>query len=599
MKNKNLLLLWIVGIIFCTFLSFSCAANNDLGGYENVNGNVNNAVPDKDTSDALEDAICGIPEISEDTDTEEYNKISENNFFNTSYQPASYFSMDSFTASYSNLRRYINNSYALPADIIKTDELINYFSYDLEKPQGDETFKISAEMSNAPWNNSHKLLTIGVTTKESTLDASIGNNIVFLIDVSGSMNTSNKIGLLKSAFSMLLDTLSDNDRISIVTYASGVNVIADGVHGDNKVRLQTLINNLKANGSTNGSGGIQRAYDIARKHFIPGGNNRIILATDGDFNVGISNQDELKTLIKEKATSGVYLTCLGFGMGNYKDTTMETLAKNGNGGYAYIDNLLEAKKVLVDEINSTLVTVAKDVKNKVEFNPNVVESYRLIGYENKQLSKEQFEDSTVDAGEVGSGHTTLVTYELVLKEHASFFEEAFNVQINYKDPISSISKTTKNEFTLASLNKETSENHKFVLCLVEFSLVLRNSKYRGTASYQTLIQRLYDLDCVKTDPFKAEFVSLVELAQSKNLIAYPSYNEELITITICTDYGFSQVNVEKNTFVNNEYILNIIFNNKIPQDRIFEIATDADYVNKYVGGYLTKNLTVYIREVTM
>lgn len=590
MRKRNFILFVILNLFVLIVTASSCGASNNATGGTNSDMNEGMYAPGYNGGSNVEDSFIG------DINNEEYNKVTENPFYNTTYQQSSFFSMDSFTASYSNLRRYINSNMALNGDIIKTDELINYFSYDLEKPAGDDVFKVSAEMSTAPWNTSHKVLTIGVTTKEDTLDSSNGNNIVFLIDVSGSMNSSNKIGLLKQAFSMLLDTLSPTDRISIITYASGVKTVCQGVYADNKEQLKSAINNLKASGGTNGSGGIQSAYNVARQYFIPEGNNRIILATDGDFNIGISDKDELKEFIAEKAQNGIYLTCLGFGMGNYKDTTMEALAKNGNGGYAYIDSLQEAKKVLVDEINTTLVTVAKDVKNKVEFNPNIVESYRLIGYENKLLSEDQFNDETVDAGEVGSGHTTLVTYEIVLKDNASL-EEAFNVQINYKDPKSNVSTSVKEGFTLAELANQTSEDHKFALCVVEFSLVLRNSKYRGTASYQSLISRLYSLECIKTDEAKKEFVSLVELAYSKNLLAAPNYDDSQVTITICTEYGFNQALCKTGTFVSNEVILNLIFNNKIPSGKRYEIALDEDFTRMYIGTNITSNLTVYVREV--
>ncbi len=525
---------------------------------------------------------------------EDYNQVAENNFVYTSNNPSSYFSMDSFTASYSNLRRYINNGQALNANIIRTDELINYFSYDLEKPGDGETFKVSAEMSNCPWNN-NQLLTIAVTTKEEDLTSSVGNNLVFLIDISGSMNTANKIGLLKEGFNKLLDTLSPTDRISIVTYASGVKTQASGIYGDEKEQLKNIINNLKASGGTNGAGGIQQAYALANQYLIPGGNNRIILATDGDFNIGVSSQDELKQLISEKAESGIYLTALGFGMGNYHDSTLETLAKNGNGNYAYIDSSLEIEKVLVDELSKTLVTVAKDVKNKVEFNKEVVDSYRLIGYENKQLTADDFENEEKDAGEVGSGHTTFIAYEIVLKnESDAYMQNFFDVQINYKDPKSNESKTYKASFGQEVLKAKPSENHLFVSCLVEFALILRNSEYRGSANYYNLVTRLDELECTKTDKFKAEFVSLVKTAQSKNLIAHPIYDDTLIPVTLRSDYGYRIIQLKKNTVITEQLLLSIFYQDNAANYKM-EIAYDADFTQIVTEHVLVNNLVLYIR----
>ena len=346
---------------------------------------------------------------------ESYNEIVENPFVKTDFAADSYFSMDSFTASYSNLRRYINNGMNLPSDLIRTDELINYFSYDIEKPTDGNTFSSTVEMGDCPWNEEHKLLTVGVATKEVKRIENNGNNIVFLIDVSGSMNSTNKLGLIKKSFKLFVENLDSSDIVSVVTYANGVNTIFEGRYVEKTGQLIKKVNNLRAFGGTGGDKGLERAYEIAKKYFIPGGNNRVIIASDGDFNIGRFSQEELKSFIEEKRESGIYLTTLGFGMGNYKDTTMETLAKYGNGGYAYIDCIAEAKKVLVDELDSTLVTVAKDVKSNIEFNPNVVDSYRLIGYENKKLTKDEFDDEDKDAGEIGSGKTSIICYELVLK----------------------------------------------------------------------------------------------------------------------------------------------------------------------------------------
>jgi len=346
----------------------------------------------------------------------------------------------------------------------------------------------------------------------------------------------------------LIDTLSEHDRISIVTYASGQKTILDGGSGDEKEMIKQTIRSLKAGGATYGDQGLKKAYEIAEKHFIPGGNNRVILASDGDFNVGIHTQEELQTFITGKRDTGIYLTTLGVGMGNYKDTTMETLAKYGNGGYAYIDTIEEAKKVLVDEIDKTLVTVAKDVKNKMHFNSNVVESYRLIGYENKKLTEEHFNDKTKDAGEVGSGHATMVCYELVLKQDINLdAEKIFDVQISYKEPKTNQDLTSKKEFGYLDLQSIT-EDFYFVGALIEFSLVLRNSPYKGIANCQSVLDRLV-ADCstsLKEDEYKQEFYHLVEQAVAQELLPDA---ESTIILEMYTNYGIKSICLPRYTLL--------------------------------------------------
>lgn len=532
---------------------------------------------------------------------ESYNQINENPFYNTSYESSSYFSMDSFTASYANLRRYIENNQALNGNVIKTDELINYFNYDLETPEDGETFKVTSEMSVAPWNDAHHVITIGVATEEAEYIESVGNNVVFLIDSSGSMSSSNKLPLLKEAFLLLLEKLNPNDRISIVTYASGVSVKADGMYADEKLQLSKIIDRLTASGGTNGSGGIQKAYELAEKYFVPGGINRVVLATDGDFNIGISSNEELKAFIQEKASSGVYLSVLGFGMGNYQDSKVETLAKYGNGLYAYVDNLQEAKKVLVDDFNKTMITVAKDVKNKVTFNPALVESYRLIGYENKTISQEDFENEEADAGELGSGHQTLVTYEVVLKPNMySSIQEVFNLQINYKDPTSNESKTFVYSASDADLNnKEVSEDHKFALCLVEFSLILRNSVYRGTASYENLLNRLSQLDSAKTDELRHEFVTLAETAFERKLVAHPAYeNNPLdgVIVKIYTSFGCINARYEYGSEINYTTVMLNLFG-KVPANKEFRVCTDSAMTLELTPRQVTYDMEIYVVDV--
>lgn len=526
---------------------------------------------------------------------ESYNEIVENPFVKTDFAADSYFSMDSFTASYSNLRRYINNGMNLPSDLIRTDELINYFSYDIEKPTDGNTFSSTVEMGDCPWNEEHKLLTVGVATKEVKRIENNGNNIVFLIDVSGSMNSTNKLGLIKKSFKLFVENLDSSDIVSVVTYANGVNTIFEGRYVEKTGQLIKKVNNLRASGGTGGDKGLERAYEIAKKYFIPGGNNRVIIASDGDFNIGRFSQEELKSFIEEKRESGIYLTTLGFGMGNYKDTTMETLAKYGNGGYAYIDCIAEAKKVLVDELDSTLVTVAKDVKSNIEFNPNVVDSYRLIGYENKKLTKDEFDDEDKDAGEIGSGKTSIICYELVLKENITD-DKLLSLNINYKDPVTSKSLKYNKEVGLKSLDKPVTDNYLFVASIVEFVLLLRSSNYMGNANYGELLVRLQRLSSIDNDTFKSEFRELVNKACSLNLIAVRKDPAKNVEVKINTIYGYKILIVDRDTALDKRTIINYVFGDKTTDK--FEIAFDSDFTYLYKDYMIvTSNLELFIRKI--
>ncbi len=526
---------------------------------------------------------------------ESYNEIVENPFVKTDFAADSYFSMDSFTASYSNLRRYINNGMNLPSDLIRTDELINYFSYDIEKPTDGNTFSSTVEMGDCPWNEEHKLLTVGVATKEVKRIENNGNNIVFLIDVSGSMNSTNKLGLIKKSFKLFVENLDSSDIVSVVTYANGVNTIFEGRYVEKTGQLIKKVNNLRAFGGTGGDKGLERAYEIAKKYFIPGGNNRVIIASDGDFNIGRFSQEELKSFIEEKRESGIYLTTLGFGMGNYKDTTMETLAKYGNGGYAYIDCIAEAKKVLVDELDSTLVTVAKDVKSNIEFNPNVVDSYRLIGYENKKLTKDEFDDEDKDAGEIGSGKTSIICYELVLKENITD-DKLLSLNINYKDPVTSKSLKYNKEVGLKSLDKPVTDNYLFVASIVEFVLLLRSSNYMGNANYGELLVRLQRLSSIDNDTFKSEFRELVNKACSLNLIAVRKDPAKNVEVKINTIYGYKILIVDRDTALDKKTIINYVFGDKTTDK--FEIAFDSDFTYLYKDYMIvTSNLELFIRKI--
>ena len=346
-------------------------------------------------------------------DREKYRHFTPNAFLLAMDEPLSTFSIDVDVASYANMRRYLNNGQLPPRDAIRTEELVNYFRYDYPAPRGADPVSVTTETASAPWNAAHRLVRVGIKAKDIDTEKLPASNLVFLIDVSGSMGAPNKLPLLKSSLKLLVEQLRPQDRVAIVTYASGTEEVLAPTPGDRKADILQAIEGLEAGGGTNGAGGIQRVYRLAEQHFLPEGNNRVILATDGDFNIGASSPQALEELIAAKRETGIHLTVLGFGMGNYKDNRMQSLAEKGNGNHAYIDNLLEAKKVLVSEFGGTLFTVAKDVKVQVEFNPARVRAYRLLGYESRLLDAEDFNDDTKDAGEMGAGHTVTALYEVI------------------------------------------------------------------------------------------------------------------------------------------------------------------------------------------
>lgn len=494
---------------------------------------------------------------------ENYNRIVENQYVYTNKQQESYFSMDSFTASYSNLRRYINYQTKIPNDAVRTDELLNYFNYDFGGPENDEMFSISANLGSTPWNERTQLLTINIKAKETDQGNYTGNNIVFLIDVSGSMASTNKLNLIKAVFPKFLDALAPTDKISIVTYSNKIKILANGVYADEKEALKKVVNGLSATGGTAGADGLEKAYNVAKSNYIAGGNNRVIIASDGDFNIGRYSQDDLKELVENQLNSGIYLTTLGFGMGNYKDTTMETLAKYGNGGYAYIDNLEEAEKVLVNDLNKTLYTVAKDVKSCVTFNPNVVKAYRLIGYENKQLTKDEFNDVNKDAGEICSGHNTIVCYEIELCEDTPNSDDAdsdmFSVEIKYKDPKTDVSSVFSRSFKETDEKLAVTEEWHFASAIIEFSLLIRDSSYKFNASCKNILERLA-VNCknlLEKDQLKEEFYQLVKKAYQCNLITEPVSEDVLITIIY--DAGIKYILCEKGMTINSSKILKYTF----------------------------------------
>ncbi|MCM1143072.1 MAG: VWA domain-containing protein [Blautia sp.] len=459
-------------------------------------------------------------------DTEEYNALEELGFMAASVNPLSTFSADVDTASYSNLRRMIEDGYGLqdiPEGAVRIEELLNYFHYDYVKPKKGEPFGVTTQIADCPWNANTKIAMIGLKTQDIDFSEAPASNLVFLLDVSGSMYSEDKLPLLQKSFSMLTENLTAKDRVSIVTYAGEDRVILEGVQGTEQKEIIDALDVLEAGGSTAGSAGITTAYGIAEKYFIKGGNNRIILATDGDLNVGLTTEEELDMLISEKKESGVYLSVLGFGTGNIKDNKMEILADKGNGNYAYIDSLSEAKKVLVEELGATFVTVAEDVKFQVEFNPDVIAGYRLIGYENRQLAEQDFADDTKDAGEIGAGHSVTVLYEIVTTDAATTYagtslkyadkkklpdKEWFTVNIRYKKPNTSKSLLSSYPVDKADYKKEVSQDMQFAMAVAEFGLVVNDSSYKGDATMRTVIDRLKEID-TKSDEYKDEFCYLV------------------------------------------------------------------------------------------
>ncbi|MCB0495032.1 MAG: von Willebrand factor type A domain-containing protein [Cyclobacteriaceae bacterium] len=472
---------------------------------------------------------------SQNWNTEEYSTIHENGYKNPTDDPLSTFSIDVDAASYSNVRRFLNNGQRPPKDAVRIEELINYFNYDYAEPKGEEVFSVNTEVAMAPWNPTHQLVQIGIQGKNIATDRLPSSNLVFLLDVSGSMNSPNKLPLLKSAMKLLVGKLREGDKVSIVVYAGAAGLVLPPTDGENKEAIIEALDKLSAGGSTAGGAGIMLAYKTAREQFIEGGNNRIILATDGDFNIGASSNAEMERLIEKERESGVFLTVLGFGMGNYKDSKMEILADKGNGNYAYIDNLLEAKKVLVNEFGGTLFTIAKDVKIQVEFNPSLVQSYRLIGYENRLLNKEDFNDDKKDAGELGAGHTVTALYEIVpagaefenksvdpLKyqeqmqqvKAGKYSNELMTVKIRYKEPDGDKSKLLTHTIKNSDKSwKQASANFQWAAAIAEFGMILRDSEYIETDSYAQVLELANASKGKDEFGYRAEFIRLIQSAE--------------------------------------------------------------------------------------
>ena len=466
--------------------------------------------------------------------TEAYDPIAENPFLATSEAPRSTFSIDVDHASYSNVRRFLNGSTLPPRDAVRVEELINYFPYELRAPSGDDPVAITTEVGMAPWNPTHRLVRIGLRGRPIETQSLPPNNLVFLIDVSGSMESEDKLPLLKSAFRLLVNELRPQDRVALVVYAGAAGLVLPPTPGSDKERILQAIDALSAGGSTAGGAGIRLAYDVARQHYVEGGNNRVILATDGDFNVGASSDAEMVQLIEERREQGTFLTVLGFGTGNIKDAKMEKLADKGNGHYAYVDNLSEARKVLVTEMGGTLVTVAKDVKLQVEFNPAGVAAYRLIGYENRLLRDEDFKDDRKDAGDLGAGHTVTALYEIIppgapdlssvrrsdplrytqraTSATTSASDELLFVKLRYKQPQG---RTSRELTHVVRDARDTRVSHEFTFAaaVAEFGMVLRDSPHKGAASMDSVVARATEARGEDVFGYRTEFIRLATRAR--------------------------------------------------------------------------------------
>jgi Ca-activated chloride channel family protein len=469
----------------------------------------------------------------EKTSGERYAEITENPFLEVARAPLSTFSIDVDTASYANVRRMLNSGQLPPKDAVRIEEFINYFEYDYPQPSGNVPFSVNTEVASAPWNTNHKIVLIGLQGKKVSLDNVPPSNLVFLLDVSGSMNEPNKLPLLKTGLKNLVNQLSSKDRVAIVVYAGASGLALSSTTADNRGEINAALDRLEAGGSTNGGQGIQLAYRVAQENFIQNGNNRVILATDGDFNVGLTGDDELVRMIENKRQSGIFLSVLGFGSGNLNDSMMEKLADKGNGNYAYIDTAEEARKALGQQVTGTLYTIAKDVKIQVEFNPAKVAGYRLIGYENRLLADRDFNDDKKDAGEIGAGHTVTAMYEIVPAgqkvenpgvdelrygkvepSDTRFSSELLTVKLRYKELQGDQSKLLT--MGLLDQNKafeNASENLRFASAVAGFGMILRDSKYKGSATLNSVWQMANASRGNDLKNYRSEFLELVEKAR--------------------------------------------------------------------------------------
>ena len=482
-----------------------------------------------------DESIAYSPKLKQEDrgyNTEDYDHIVDNTFLAAMKNPLSTFSIDVDEASYSNVRRYIESGSMPPAGAVRIEEMINYFDYEYPQPTDEHPFKVITEVAACPWNTQHQLVHIGMQGKVIPMENLPASNMVFLIDVSGSMNDPNKLPLVKASLKMLVEKLRPIDKVAIVVYAGSAGLVLPSTSGNEKAAIRQAIDNLEAGGSTAGGEGILLAYKTAHQGFIKGGNNRIVLATDGDFNVGPSSDDDLVNIVEKERAGGVFLSVLGYGMGNYKDNKMQQLADKGNGNHSYIDNINEARKVLVSEFGSTLFTIAKDVKLQVEFNPAKVAAYRLIGYENRVMANEDFNDDKKDAGELGSGHTVTALYEIIPVGVKSDFiksvdplkyqsnppsvvnsDELMTIKLRYKKPDSDNSQLLSQTVAGSSNSfSNSSNNFRFSAAVASFGMLLRNSEYKQQSSYDQVLQLARSAKGEDANGYRAEFIRLVQSA---------------------------------------------------------------------------------------
>lgn len=459
--------------------------------------------------------------------TESYDVINENAYKAVINDPLSTFSVDVDRASYSNIRRFLTQNQKPPIDAVRIEEMINYFDYDYPQPKDGHPFSVTVEGGKCPWNENHQLVLVGLKGENINESEIPANNLVFLIDVSGSMGSANKLPLVKQSLKFLVEQLRPQDRVAIVVYAGAAGLVLPSTPGSQKEKIIASIDLLESGGSTAGGAGIKLAYQVAKENFIPNGNNRVILASDGDFNVGASSDAEMVRLIEERRDDGVFLTILGFGMGNYKDSKFEQLSNAGNGNYAYIDNILEAKKVFGVELWGTLYTIAKDVKIQIEFNPSKVKGYRLIGYENRILNKEDFNNDKKDAGDIGCGHTVTALYEIILADSdeqipgvdplkyqsstVNSSNEMMNVKIRYKKPNGDVSILIEKPIKAGTLN--ATGNLWFASAIAEMGMLLRDSEFKGTSSFAQLIKRAKEFKGLDEYGFRSDFIKMAEMAE--------------------------------------------------------------------------------------
>ena len=469
-----------------------------------------------------------------DWNTEEYTTFESNRFLSVLTSPLSTFAADVDTSSYALFRRKVLSGERVAPDSVRIEEMLNYFRYSYPQPKAGEPFGVAAEIAPCPWNEKTKLLLIGLQAEEIAKDARPGHNLVFLIDTSGSMFGSDRLDLVKRAFTLLLEELDPEDTVSIVAYASQDRVVLEGTPAADKTRIMEAIAELEAGGSTNGSAGITRAYEIASKYYREGGVNRILLATDGDLNVGMTSEGDLARLVAEKRESGISLTCLGFGMGNYKDNKMEALADYGNGNCRYIDTIHEARKALVEEGGGTFITVAKDVKIQADFNPATVKGYRLIGYEDRVMAAEDFADDRKDGGEIGSGHRMTALYEIVPADSDFDFGEVksrygnaqapetdggddwLTISIRAKEPEGTESRLYTYPVKGDAVRETLSDNARFAAAVAEAGMLLRDSEWKGTATWAGALELARGCESVTGDPYREEFVYLLTLLERED-----------------------------------------------------------------------------------